>query len=77
MLWIVDGLPLTKILFSLACHAVYSTNLANFPYISLVSIPFMSSVGKQTSHIIVHYLAVLHEITCEIIANHLLLRVSN
>lgn len=50
MLWIVDGLPFTKILFSLACHAVYSTNLSNFPYISLVSIPFLSSVGKQSSH---------------------------
>ncbi|KAG9073296.1 erv26 super protein [Linnemannia hyalina] len=44
MLWIVDGLPFTKILFSLACHIVYSTNLSNFPYISLVSIPFLSSV---------------------------------
>ncbi|KAF9155522.1 erv26 super protein [Linnemannia schmuckeri] len=44
MLWIVDGLPFTKILFSLACHALYSTNLSNFPYISLVSIPFLSSV---------------------------------
>ncbi|KAF9925936.1 erv26 super protein [Linnemannia zychae] len=44
LLWIVDGLPFTKIAFSLACHAVYSTNLTSFPYINLVSIPFLSSV---------------------------------
>ncbi|KAF9121115.1 erv26 super protein [Mortierella sp. 14UC] len=44
MLLVVDGLPFTKVMFSLACHAVYSTNLSNFPYINLVSIPFLSSV---------------------------------
>ncbi|KAF9098940.1 erv26 super protein [Mortierella sp. GBA35] len=44
MLWIVDGLPFTKIMFSLACHAVYSTNLGSFPYINLVSVPFLSSI---------------------------------
>ncbi|KAK3816999.1 MAG: transmembrane adaptor Erv26-domain-containing protein [Linnemannia gamsii] len=44
MLLVVDGLPFTKIMFSLACHAVYSTNLSNFPYINLVSIPFLSSI---------------------------------
>ena len=47
MLWIVDGLPFTKVMFSLACHAVYSTNLASFPYINLISVPFLSSVGKH------------------------------
>ncbi|KAF9911872.1 erv26 super protein [Linnemannia zychae] len=44
MLLVVDRLPFTKVMFSLACHAVYSTNLSNFPYINLISIPFLSSV---------------------------------
>ncbi|KAF9967838.1 erv26 super protein [Mortierella alpina] len=42
-LWLLDGLPFTKIMFSLACHAVYSMNLANFPYINLLSLPFIVS----------------------------------
>ncbi|KAG0300657.1 erv26 super protein, partial [Dissophora globulifera] len=42
-LWILDGLPFTKIVFSLGCHAVYSLNLANFPYINLLSVPFLLS----------------------------------
>ncbi|KAF9934554.1 erv26 super protein [Modicella reniformis] len=42
-LWLLDGLPFTKILFSLGCHAVYSLNLANFPYINLLSVPFILS----------------------------------
>ncbi|KAF9279342.1 erv26 super protein [Mortierella alpina] len=42
-LWLLDGLPFTKIMFSLACHAVYSMNLANFPYINLLSFPFIAS----------------------------------
>ncbi|KAG0228479.1 erv26 super protein [Actinomortierella wolfii] len=43
LLWLLDGLPFTKIMFSLLCHAVYSLNLSNFPNISLVSVPFLSS----------------------------------
>ncbi|KAI1316532.1 erv26 super protein [Mortierella claussenii] len=42
-LWLLDGLPFLKILFSLGCHAVYSFNLLNFPYISLMSAPFLLS----------------------------------
>ncbi|KAF9900578.1 erv26 super protein [Lobosporangium transversale] len=42
-LWLLDGLPFTKILFSLGCHAVYSFNLTNFPFISLTSVPFLLS----------------------------------
>ncbi|KAF9929639.1 erv26 super protein [Mortierella alpina] len=42
-LWLLDGLPFTKIMFSLACHGVYSMNLANFPYINLLSFPFIAS----------------------------------
>ncbi|CAO3570674.1 unnamed protein product [Mortierella alpina] len=42
-LWLLDGLPFTKIMFSLACHGVYSLNLANFPYINLFSLPFILS----------------------------------
>ncbi|KAG0246348.1 erv26 super protein [Mortierella sp. GBA43] len=30
-------------MFSLGCHAVYSLNLANFPYINLLSVPFILS----------------------------------
>ncbi|KAF9970915.1 erv26 super protein [Actinomortierella ambigua] len=43
LLWLLDGLPFSKILFSLACHGVYSLNLASFPNISLVSLPFLGS----------------------------------
>ncbi|KAG0369792.1 transmembrane adaptor Erv26-domain-containing protein [Gamsiella multidivaricata] len=43
LLWLLDGLPFTKIVFSLGCHAVYSLNLANFPYINLLSAPFLLS----------------------------------
>ncbi|KAK3806288.1 MAG: DUF396-domain-containing protein [Benniella sp.] len=42
-LWLLDGMPFTKIMFSLGCHAIYSLNLANFPYISLLSAPFLLS----------------------------------
>ncbi|KAF8939938.1 transmembrane adaptor Erv26-domain-containing protein [Dissophora ornata] len=42
-LWLLDGLPFSKIMFSLGCHGVYSLNLANFPYISLLSAPFLLS----------------------------------
>ncbi|KAF9104506.1 erv26 super protein, partial [Mortierella sp. AM989] len=52
-LWLLDGLPFTKILFSLGCHAVYSLNLSNFPYISLMSVPFiLSCVLVLTDHFI-------------------------
>ncbi|KAG0261985.1 erv26 super protein [Actinomortierella ambigua] len=43
LLWLMDGLPFSKIAFSLVCHGVYSLNLANFPNISLVSLPFLAS----------------------------------
>ncbi|KFH73033.1 hypothetical protein MVEG_00258 [Podila verticillata NRRL 6337] len=42
-LWLLDGFPFSKILFSLFCHAVYSLNLGKFPYISLLSLPFLAS----------------------------------
>jgi hypothetical protein len=32
-------------MFSLGCHAIYSMNLANFPYINLLSFPFLASCG--------------------------------
>ncbi|KAG0254867.1 hypothetical protein BG011_005461 [Mortierella polycephala] len=37
-------------MFSLACHAVYSLNLANFPYINLVSVPFLASCGNANDN---------------------------
>ncbi|KAG0337324.1 erv26 super protein [Podila horticola] len=42
-LWLLDDFPFSKILFSLVCHAVYSINLGSFPYISLLSLPFLAS----------------------------------
>ncbi|CAO3666666.1 unnamed protein product [Umbelopsis ramanniana] len=42
-LWIFDRKPFFQILFSLACHGVYSMNLQTFPFISLTSPPFLAS----------------------------------
>lgn len=46
LFWIFDRLPFFYLAFSIICHCVYSLNLKNFPFISLTSIPFLSSCGK-------------------------------
>ncbi|KAI8647047.1 transmembrane adaptor Erv26-domain-containing protein [Parasitella parasitica] len=43
LFWIFDGLPFFHLAFSIFSHCVYSLNLKNFPFISLTSIPFLSS----------------------------------
>ncbi|KAG2209304.1 hypothetical protein INT46_003973 [Mucor plumbeus] len=43
LFWIFDRLPFFYLAFSIICHCVYSLNLKNFPFISLTSIPFLSS----------------------------------
>ncbi|KAI8578370.1 hypothetical protein K450DRAFT_247565 [Umbelopsis ramanniana AG] len=48
-LWIFDRKPFFQILFSLACHGVYSMNLQTFPFISLTSPPFLASCGTYLS----------------------------
>ncbi|CAO3647714.1 unnamed protein product [Mucor fragilis] len=43
LFWIFDRLPFLYLAFSIFCHCIYSLNLKNFPFISLTSIPFLSS----------------------------------
>ncbi|KAL0136906.1 transmembrane adaptor Erv26-domain-containing protein [Mucor lusitanicus] len=43
LFWIFDRLPFFYLAFSVFCHCIYSLNLKNFPFISLTSIPFLSS----------------------------------
>ncbi|ORX44196.1 DUF396-domain-containing protein [Piromyces finnis] len=43
LLWIVDGMPFLRILFSIICHLVYSILLNDFPDIQLSSPTFISS----------------------------------
>lgn len=50
LFWIFDRLPFLYLAFSIFCHCIYSLNLKNFPFISLTSIPFLSSCGKQDTH---------------------------
>jgi hypothetical protein len=44
LLYFTDGLPLPRILFSIACHIVYLQNFSHtWPFISLMSLQFMAS----------------------------------
>ncbi|KAI9087769.1 transmembrane adaptor Erv26, partial [Phlyctochytrium arcticum] len=43
LMWLFDGLPFFRVLFSLACHAWYSQLLAAFPGIELGSVAFIGS----------------------------------
>ncbi|KAJ3006066.1 erv26 super protein [Thoreauomyces humboldtii] len=43
LLWLVDGMPFSRILFSLLCHAWYSQLLRTFPNIELSSPAFIIS----------------------------------
>ncbi|KND03144.1 uncharacterized protein SPPG_02207 [Spizellomyces punctatus DAOM BR117] len=43
LLWLVDGLPFLRILFSLSCHLWYSQLLRTFPTIELSSVAFVLS----------------------------------
>ncbi|KXS09640.1 DUF396-domain-containing protein [Gonapodya prolifera JEL478] len=42
-LWLIDSLPLTRVLFSLACHIVYWQLLPSFPIVRLTSWLFLLS----------------------------------
>ncbi|KAI7865514.1 transmembrane adaptor Erv26 [Spinellus fusiger] len=43
ILLLFDNLPFFHILFSLFCHCIYSLNLKTFPWIDLLSLPFLGS----------------------------------
>lgn len=43
LLWIIDGLPFLRVVFSIICHLVYSILLNNFPEIQLSSPSFITS----------------------------------
>ncbi|KAJ1970964.1 erv26 super protein [Dimargaris xerosporica] len=43
LVWLLDGLPLLRIAFSLACQAVYSLHLATFPLTNTEGFTFLAT----------------------------------
>ena len=48
LLLVLDGFPFWRIAFSIACHAVYSMLLKDYPYIDLMSPVFISGAGTKS-----------------------------